>query len=485
MDKVFLLSVLLVAFSFTAAADVYHEAEVSEDGMILNSSLQLECESDCPVNKWSLTWQLPDSAEVIGVEDSMGGLDDYTISNGRIRLITNSGPKRMNETVLIQLNVTEDSEEIYRGLHQRRISLPGFGGEESTGVIHAENLISGWRSYGFKTSYTENSMKFQGEGPVNLRLKFGDGNETDYYTFFGDHMGNTSQAYEIAIGTTGLEQDFERFPVASMPSDVYNRTANRWSAGEYLGGSMMIRQELGGDYIPVLAHETVHGLNDRELNWDRTSSAYFDEGTSEYVEFLVRKKLSAVDREVRPPGEVFGEDVRWDPDPGDGRYSLIPSSGDREELWQYYQNDREFMKSWSSSDAAYRSFGYAYSQLLVQNYVVNGGRLSEIYKELEVDRKVEDPEEKWSVYSEHLDMRPCEYSSRVRFKSCLDGINEYDYSVYSAKPFRNSSNLTVSKLEIPENRFKQDSNTVDTVKYRLSGLFNYLERMVRDLISGL
>lgn len=485
MKKLLLLALLLLAFSFTATADVYHEAEVSEEGMLLNTSIQLECQNNCPVNKWSLTWQLPDSTEVIGVEDSIGELDDYTVQNDRIQLTTNSGPKRMNETVLLQLSVTEDSDEIYNGLYQRRISLPGFSNEESSGVIRADNLISGWKSYGFDTSYTDNTMKFRGEGPVNLRVKFGSGTETDYYTFFGDYSGNVSQAYEIAIGTTGLEQDFKRFPVASMPSDVYNRTANRWSAGEYLGGSMMIRQELGGDYIPVLAHETVHGLNDRELNWDRTSSAYFDEGTSEYVESLVRKKLSAEDEDVRPPGEVFGEDVRWDPDPGDGRYSLIPSSGDREELWGYYQNDRDFMKTWSSKDAAYRGFGYAYSQLLIQNYVVNGGRLSELYRELDVDRKVEDPEEKWSIYSEHLDMRPCNFDEREKFNSCLDKINEYDYSVYSARPSRNSTNLTVRKLEIPENRFRQDSGHTDDLKYQLSDFVSYLKGLVQNLISKL
>lgn len=485
MKKLLLLAFLLAAFSFTATADVYHEAEVSEEGMLLNTSIQLECENNCPVNKWSLTWQLPDSAEVIGVKDSIGEIDDYTVENDRIQITTNSGPKRRNETVLLQLNVTEDSEEIYNGLYQRRISLPGFSGEETSGVIRAENLISGWKSYGFETSYANSSMKFQGEGPVNLRVKFGEGTETDYYTFFGDYTGNVSQAYEISIGTTGLEQDFERFPVASMPSDVYNRTANRWSAGEYLGGSMMIRQGLGDDYVPVLAHETVHGLNDRELNWDRTSSAYFDEGTSEYIEFLVRKKLSAENRDVRPPGEVFGEDVRWDPDPNDRRYSLIPSSGDRDELWQYYQNNRDFMKSWSSSDSAYRSFGYAYSELLIRNYVSNGSQLSELYQSLDVDRKIEDPDEKWSIYSEHLDMRPCDYESRQRFNECLDEINEHDYSVYSAKPSRNSTSLTVRKLEVPENSFRQDSNPVDGLKYQLSGLADYFRELFRNLVSGL
>lgn len=485
MKKSLLLAFLLAAFSFTAAAEVYHEAEVSEQGMLLNTSIQLECENNCPVSRWSLTWQLPDSADVIGVKDSIGEIDEYTVQNDRIQVTTNSGPQRMNETVLLQMNVTEDSEEIYNGLYQRRISLPGFSGEESSGVIHAENLISGWKGYGFETSYTDSSMKFQGEGPVNLRLKFGKGNETDYYTFFGDYTGDVSQAYEISIGNTGLEQDFEHFPVASMPSDVYNRTANRWSAGEYLGGSMMIRQELGDNYVPVLAHETVHGLNDRELNWDRTSSAYFDEGTSEYVEYLVRKKLSAGDEDVRPPGEVFGEDVRWDPDPGDGRYSLIPSSGDRDELWQYYQDDRDFMKTWSSKDAAYRGFGYAYSQLLVQNYVVNGGRLSELYRELGGDRKVGDSEEKWSIYSEHLDMEPCNFDNREKFNSCLDRINEYDYSVYSAKPSRNSTNLTVRKLEVPENRFRQDSGPAGDLKYQLSDFVSYLRGLVQNMLSRL
>ncbi|QKQ98447.1 hypothetical protein GKQ38_02890 [Candidatus Nanohaloarchaea archaeon] len=482
MRKLLFLVFLAAALVSAASADVYHEASISKSGMQLNTSIELNCESNCPVNKWSLTWQIPKSAGIISVRDSIGRIEDYRVEGQQIHITTNSGPRRMNETVKIVMNVTADAEEIYRGLYKRELSLPGFSGEESRGVLHVDNLISGWKSYGFETSYSNNTLKFRGEGPVSLRVKFGEGNETRYYSFFGDYRGNTSMAYEISIGTTGVVQEFQRFPVASMPEDVYRRVANSWSAGEYIGGSMMVRQNIGSDYIPVLAHETVHGLNDREFNWDRTSSAYFDEGTAEYVEFLVRKKLSSEDRDVRPPGEVFGDDIRWDPDPSDNTYSLVPSRGDPEVLWNYYQNDLNFMKTWSSFDSEHREFGYAYSELIIKNYVSRGGRLSRLYEKFNVSGKVDSPERKWEIFSQYLDMTPCKYDSREKFSNCLDRINSYDYPVYSAEPSREAENLTIRKLDIPENSFRQGTDLVDSLKYDLQGLVSYLRKLLQNLL---
>ncbi|WEL23262.1 hypothetical protein HBNXNv_0407 [Candidatus Nanohalovita haloferacivicina] len=453
--------------------------------MQLNTSIGLECESNCPVNRWTLTWQVPETAEIVSIEDSVGEIEDYSINGRNLQITTNTGPKRMNETIRIVMNISKDSEEIYNGLYKREISLPGFEGDESRGVLKVDNLISGWKSYGFDTSYANNTMKFRGEGPASLRVKFGEGEKTQYYEFFGDYTGNTSQAYEISIGTIGVEQEFDGFPVASMPDEVYDTRANSWSAGEYIGGSMMIRSDLGDNYVPILAHETVHGLNDRELNWDRTSSAYFDEGTSEYVEAQVRKKLSAENSDVRPPGEIFGEDIRWDPDPRDNTYSLVPSRGDRDELWNYYRNDREFMKEWSSRMAEHRSFGYAYSELVIRNYVAEGGRLSDVYRGLKVSNKVTDPDVKWGVFSSQMDMTPCKYESRERFDSCLDRINEYDYPVYSAKPTRQKENLTVERLEIPENRFRGETGMVDSLKYDIQGLVDYFRELLKTVFSSI
>lgn len=481
--KKLLLTLLLLAFTFSALGQVYHEADISRTNMALNTTVHLECDSKCPVNRWSLKWQIPENSEILHIKDSIGRITSYTRTGEEVRIKTNYGPKRMNETVKIVLNVASDSKEIYRGLFKRELSLPGFEGEETRGKVHVDNLISGWSSYGFQTSYQNNTMKFKGEGPVSLRVKFGDGNETSYYSFFGEHPDNVSQAYEIAIGTTGLQQGFKRFPVASMPPEVYNRTANSWSAGEYIAGSMMISNNLGAGYIPILAHETVHGLNERELNWDRTSSNYFEEGTAEYVEFLVRKKISALNGSLRPPAELFGDDIRWDPDPFDRTYSIISSEGNQDRLWNYYRRDRDFMKTWSSMKPGHRDFGYAYSELIIRNYVKEGGNLSGLYNVLNVSREVKSPRVKWDLYSRYMDMTPCNYSSRKKFNQCLEEINEYDYPVYTARPGNVSNNFTVKELEIPERKEATGTGLLTNLKSKIRQMLAYIENFLEEALN--
>ncbi|MFB6265734.1 MAG: hypothetical protein ABEI07_01480, partial [Candidatus Nanohaloarchaea archaeon] len=363
-------------------------------------------------------------------------------------------------------------------------------GERTTGRIHVENLISGWTGFGVEESFTGNTMIFRGTGPVNIRVKFGEGYETEYFSFFGGRPDNTRISYEVPIGTTGVVQQFERFPVAVMDDETYDRKVNQWSAGEYVSGAIHIRspEAMKGSFRAVLAHEVVHGLNDRVLNWDQTSSSYFDEGTGKYVEFLVHRKLYREGKVERPPAELFGEPVRYDPDPSDRTYYTIESKGDRQVLWNYYQEDRDFMKTWSAmnSDPQVRSFGYAYSELIIRNYVARmNGSLRQLYSHLNLNRRITDPQLKWQFYSQYLDMTPCKYSSRERFRQCLETINEYDYPVYSAEPTRSQQPLNITELKVPEREEGGGfpSGTVSFVQF-LRGFLDYIISTVTGLIQA-
>ena len=437
----------------SGSSEVFYDIDAGSSSVKMNATLELECQQsddNCPVNRWSLNWDIPEDAKVISIEDSYGGIEDYTVSNNQVSISTNSGSRRTSETVRIQMQIDREAEHIHQGLYKRRINLAGFSGEKTSGTISHPDLISGWAGNGFNEGYQGSSMNFKGEGSTSVRINYGEGDETQYYEFFRGMPENPSLAYEISVGMTGLTQDFERFPVALMNPDNYEGSVVDWSAGEYVAGSFRMRDNLESQFLPVLAHETVHGLNDRELKWDETTSTWLDEGTSKYVESLVSLHLKGKDK----TRNLFGDDTTYTEYRNGTRYRVTaPSSGDPQRLWDYYRQDGKFMKDWNPHDfPQHRSFGYAYSELIIRNYVVNeGGSLRELYDELDPRTEVTSNQEKWEIASEHLNLTPCRYESRERFDRCLERINNYDYEIYRANNVsKNQRDIEVSPLEIEE-----------------------------------
>ena len=465
MRKSFLLTVLLIVFFSPALGEVFYQIDADRSSVDMNTTLELECSAgtgSCPVNRWRLAWDIPNNAEIISIRDSIAEIEDYTMEGSQVSLKTNSGSQRTTETVKIQLEIDESAEEIHKGLYKRKLDLAGFSGEKTSGIISNPDIISGWMGRRFTTSYTDNNMSFTGTGSTSLRINFGKGNKTKYYTFFGGNPDNTSLAYEVSVGMTGLKQGFERFPVALMNPDNYEDSVVGWSAGEYVGGSFRMRKNLEDDFLPVLAHETVHGLNERELKWDDSSSTWLDEGTAKYIESMVNLHLKGKER----TRNLFGEDTTYTEKRNGTRYKITaPSSGDPQMLWSYYQEDRDFMKEWNPHNFPdERSFGYAYSELIIRNYVVNQNRsLRELYQKINPQREVTSNQEKWDLVSKHLDLTPCKYDSRGRFDRCLERINQHDYQIYRAENISKSENrITVTPLEIKEREKKK--SPLDLIK---------------------
>lgn len=488
MKKLLLLT-FLAFFAANAAGEVQYSIEADKEKVLMNTSVELDCDDRCPISQWQLTWNIPENAEMVSVEDSRGSIDDYSVEDDKLSITTNSGPPRENETIKIQMKKDEDAEEVHDGLYRRRFSVPSFYGEETTGFVETDNMVSGWIGYGFESSFTEDEMRFRGSGPTNVRINFGEGDETNYYSFFGQSpQGNEDEGYKVSLGTTQSVPPFKRFPVVVMNEDAYNTTVNSWSAGEYVSGSIRVREDLEDNYHPILAHETVHGLNDRKLKWDDTSSTYFDEGTAEYTEYLMKKKLYRNSEIDVGPREVFGEEKRY---PAEGRkYYTVSSHGDRDRLWSYYQQDSNMMKAWNPNNYPdWREFGYAYSKLLIMNHVANNDSIQEIYSNMEFDSKVKDRNEKWSFYSQYMDMTPCKYESRERFDNCLDDLNSYDYKVYSAEPAFSDSQLELEEVRVPERNETRSYSSVRSAELEmqefLSGFVDYIRSVIQDLVTSL
>lgn len=454
MNRGLYLVLILFALAFTvpqASAETYYSIDSGMEEVNINASLQLTCNDNsenCPVNRWTVpNWPLPEDTVLEGISDSQGEIEDYSISSDTLSFETNKGDKRRKETVRIQFRIERPPENVYRGLVKREFSLPGFNGRETRGTVQMDDLISGRTSYGFETAYGNDRFNFSGKGPLQIRLKSGKGEETEYFEFFGETPeDDQSLAYEVPVAMTGQVQKFKRFPVAVMDSKSFNESVGLWSAGEYVGGSIRIRSDLEEDFTPILAHEVVHGLNDRVLNWDQTSSSYIDEGAGKYVEYLLKRRAEGSDR-VR---ELFGSEVTYRIERDEQRYRVrVPSQGDRERLWNYYRNDEDFMKEWRPQNFPdERTFGYAYSELIIRNHIVHSnGSLKDIYI-VDPGKKINSNEEKWSLYSEELDLKPCDYESRERFDRCLDEVNNYDYRIYRASNI-DRSEKKISVEDIP------------------------------------
>ncbi|MFB6214075.1 MAG: hypothetical protein ABEJ07_05950 [Candidatus Nanohaloarchaea archaeon] len=486
MNKAVAVTLFVLIAVSPVAGEVQYSIRSDGNAVWKNTTVGLDCSTTCP----GLTWTLNPGEEVISVRDSRGEID-YTVDGNSLSIPGRRFTGQERRVVEIRTVNSEDAEEIHAGLYKRTLQLSGFSGERTSGTIRVEDLQSGWTGFGFEESFSGDEMRFRGSGPVNIRVKFGNGYETRYFTFFGGQPSGTGVAYEVPVGTTGLVQQFERFPVAVMDDATYDRKVNEWSAGEYVSGAIQIRspESSKGDFLPVLAHEVVHGLNDRVLNWDQTRSTYFDEGTGKYVEFLVKKKMEGQDR----TRNVFGEDVTYRERRDGQLYRItLPSKGDPDELWNYYQQDGEFMKTWNamSEEPDRRRFGYAYSELVVRNYVSRmNGSLRDLYSRLQVERRITDPEVKWQLYSRHMDMTPCEYDTRERFEQCLDTINSYDYPVYSAEPTHDSQPLQIERLEVPNRtttgqRDLMPGGEVNFVQF-LQGFADYIVKTVNSLLQAL
>jgi len=452
MDKklVFAIAIFLVS---PAAAEVQYSMDADKQKNKLNVSIELECNTSCPVSNWRLDWSVPENAEILGIKDTEGEIETYTRDGQTLSISTNKGGPKESERLKIRMLIDEKAEEIHDGWYRRRISLPGFERERLSGSAKVDQLISGWIGYGFDSSYSPTEMRFRGEGPTNIRINFGNGTTSKYYEFFGNRPQQPDEAYRIAVGTIKKVPGFQRFPAAVIPGEKYNRTVNSWSSGEYVSGSIRIREGLGDSFMPVLTHETVHGINERELKWDGTDSAYFDEGTSEYAEFLMTKKLYREEKIDIGPQNIFGGKKTYPTRDGGRGYYTISSKGNKELLWEYYQSNSEFMKTWSpQSGGEFREFGYAYSELLVRNHIMRNRSLDTIYDSMDSRSRIDSSEAKWEFYSKNMEMEPCNFDDRSRFDSCLENINSFDYPIYRADPNIDRREIQIEELKVEERK---------------------------------
>lgn len=494
LGKALVLVVLLaLSISFAQASDVFYEVNDTSEGYNLSTTIQLECDEDsagCPTSRWSLSWDKPENSEVLLVENNYGEIDSYRTDNGLLTVESSEGSRTNNQTFRMVFKVEEDREGLGGSLERRPLNLPGYAGSKTSGKVRADDFLTASASSGTKTGLDNGSLAFESEGPLNLRLNFGDGEELAGYSYFANVPLNETtsrMAYETALGVTSTKPKYNFYPVVIKSPEVYQAEHGLWSSGEYSEGVITIRDDLDDRTTAVLAHETVHAINHEAFEWSRSESAYIDEGLATYTEFLVNKRMYREELTDNMPPQLFGESIEYTERQGSDiiRYEL-PPQGDKEQLWHYYEENQSFMKQWHPKQEENREFGYAYSQLIIRNYVKNGGDLNTLYQEFkDIEREFGNEEDKWNTLDEVVDLEPCNYDSREQFDSCIKEINDYDYEILVGDSFDQddgSGELDVDNIELEE-REKPETVLDNENVYELLKISQDIQRVLNEALQ--
>ncbi len=516
MRKILPVAIVLM-LAATGTAAVSYEIGVEDQTAQINVSFDLY--SDSQVNYFTTDWRVGSDAEIINVRDGRGQIEavqdqdedstgTYAREGNNVAINTNSGDARQSTSVEIRYRRPVDVQTWHDDLHVLSMQLSGFRDrfeefdEEQTYVqVTVDDAIVGLsQSFGFQSSYNGKTGTFSGEGPVNIKATYTDREGSyDNFVVFGDaNLTAADDVYPLARLVTGRSVEYRKLPVIVLNKTAYNEHLDAWSAGRYKkGGLIYIRDDRIGkdDFTGLVMHEVMHAFNEEPLRWVQTDASLFDEGTAKYVEFLVNKNM-----DIRQ-AEIFGEQTTWDAPCSDGdgqcRYSLDPR-GTPDDLWAYYDQDREFMRGWSASDdgtvregLSLRAFGYAYSELLIRTTIRQEGPLylHDVYDDLEA---IEEPATSTAAYASTLeqslgtDLRPCDELARNAMERCLENTRSYRPDIPETVEMEGQQrNITFHPVEVPDaaagSEDLNSSLTVETGKKRLERSVGFLEGMTRFL----
>lgn len=473
------LSALLVFVSFSvlaaapSTASVIHRATFEGSAVRINTSFVTESED--PVGGTRITVGQEEDMEVIGV-DSQAGEASYSYENGSLVLEVDSTLPRKEHDIQVLWEAEDSIEERFPGLYNVDVGLFGFEDKDTVAVVENEDILSWYEPLRFRSQYFNDSLKFEGEGHLWLQAYISDeGKSTDNYYYFGDrNLSEAENLVPLLEHVTGTTNPHEKMPVVVLEDETYDEEFSEWSKGTYqTGGLITMRESLeGSDRIGTLLHETTHGFNSRALKWDQTETAYYDEGRAKFVELLVSEAHSS------PRPEIFGEGVTFEED---GKRYKLSSRSSVDELWDYYQEDRNWITQWSPRKEEFsevRPFGYALSELIIRKKVDEEGvgSLRDVHRDLsQVDRRVETPEEKAEIMNNFFDFRPCYRENRTEFESCLKDINNQEFDLESMD-LNHTFEDTREEIEIGGRRRLEEQD----ITGRLSLLFeNFLLNLER------
>ena len=473
----FVLLAALLFFADPVSGEVLHQVDFDEEAAEVESFFVME--SDEGVNRWSIGIEMDENVEIEEVSSQVGEAS-YEFEDGQLDLMVKTSFPRKEHDIEVNWVLKDAKQERYPGLDELDMNLFGFEDKETGVRVTHSDILSWHEPLGYRSVLSDGELRFSGEGHLWLRAYISEnGKSTENYHYFEDFdMSQAEELVTLVEYMTGSTNPQRRFPVVFLDDESYDEDFSPWSDGTYkTGGLIVLREALSKtDRIRTLLHETVHGFNDRALKWDRTETAYYDEGAAQFVELLASEVLDS------PRAEIFGEDVLFEED--GSRYRL-PSRSSPEELWNYYKEGEDWIKYWSPRREEFsevRTFGYVLSELIVRKRVGDRGieSLQEVYSELsDIDRRIDDPEEKAEVIGVFFDLRPCYSENKTEFELCLEEINEQSFDLEYID-LNHTFEDEREEIEIGERRVLEEQDSLDGLTLLLENMFS----TIKDFFGG-
>ncbi len=454
----------------THGLSTFHIQVEGSDALV---TANLTVSSEEPVNYWEISWIKPTNASIISIKDRHGPIDSYTVNSDTVSIQTNTETPRQRDRITIRMRIPNAVNTHYSPINQLELSLPGFQNENTTVVVNTSHILAGKTPLGFTEYYSDSMFVTQGKGPVSIHLLFA--NRSPRYKHFfitGEYnLTPADRLYYLPQGITGRKLPYKTLAIAVLPEHQYKQEAWKWSEGTYVGaGLILMPQSVFANNsipVPIILHEATHAINARVLQWDRSNQSWFDEGVAQYVELLAQRK-----RNEHVPA-LFGEPRQFVKN--GQRYVLKPRQTP-DNLWEYYQNNRQFMHRWHPTQAHIRSFGYAYSELMIRAYVAENSpdSLHTVYEQLAQRKQpVKRPRTSSQLILSVMNFtsQPCFATDKSILIECLNRIQQANYSVpiVASDEQRNqkpkevipTTNWTTSEPRI-EQKTKQQPLPVDT-----------------------
>jgi len=412
--------------------------------------------SDEKLNYWTVRFTLAKGARVTYVEDTFGEIEDYEVEGDMLEFDTNAGEARESETVRVEYVVEDAVVAKYGDLTIVEMGFPGFVSESAdtdtlARITADDTILSTSHPAGFTSTVTDEEVLYKGDGSATVRFAVGDQGEYDRYAVFGDDSVDLSEAdslYSIVPRTFGFEASVYKHPVVVLGDKEYNETANTWGEGQYRFGGVILLRDSADDVTEIVLHETAHAYNAEALSWSDPTVGWFEEGTSEYIEFLADRVRGDTRRSL-----FVGNRTR------DSEH--IGPRGTVEGLKEYYEGT-EFIRSWepSNTDNDRRRFGYSFSELIVRSYVNENGAtaLHSTYDDLrDIRRRVTTSQQATDIILASMSadagvFSPCAAESRSETIDCLRRINTMDatvpaYGGTEAKTYTHSGSVATGENE--------------------------------------
>ncbi|RLI99325.1 MAG: hypothetical protein DRP06_03695 [Candidatus Aenigmatarchaeota archaeon] len=441
-------------------AEIFHEISLTNEEIIINSTLILN--SKDKIDYWNLKVNIPNNSEIIALKDEIGVVE-YNISNNEINFVTN---RKKANTRIVNLIFKKKLEEKY-GFKIAKISLFGFKNDST--IITAPKV-----SYLFipdaEIEYGE-TIKAKTNGGAILKIVFNGKKESEHYFTDSDLDLEYLEKYCWVIkGLTGMKVPV-KFGIVSLPDSEYNEILEDWSSGAFKDGLVFVRENLS-DYekTATILHETTHGFNSFALDWDKTKTAWFDEGVACYVTSVMYRLLN----ETKP--EIFGEEIKW----REGRtiHTLKPNMEPRD-LHNYYKQGKNWVSAWypsKHSNKYQREFGYAYSELFIRDFLKeDGSNLHRIYQELlKINKSVENEYVKNSMILKIFgrELKPCYSTNFKEIETCVRELNEMDFNI----PKTEGSEINC-KIEIPKIPKEEPEIGFDIIR-EINGFFEFICKII-------